>query len=187
MTNNSNGKEKEGPTPEELELARDYAKKNLTSNLWNYAAPKFINFENYGRLSTASGALYAEAVSQVPEEHVYRTLFLPMLLNKDGSSNDSGAITNPYLQETSHGLLLRAPSHIKVSDLSELGYTGSIRDDIKDKYIHELDKKDASEIISSFYAVKTDEMADKILKLRIEASQKNLESIVGNAPTDSGQ
>lgn len=182
MAQKSNGKEKEGPTPEELELARGYALKDLDmekSNLWNYAAHELITSADYGKLSEASDSLYVQGLSRVPHQELYERLFLPQLLGKDGSPNKGGAITNPYIQENSYKILLNSVVSLKVSDLAGLGYKANIKKEYLDKYISQLDEKEANFLIGSFVGYKKDELAEQALKLRKEANIKGLEKILG--------
>ncbi|MGY4884392.1 MAG: hypothetical protein ACP5NZ_02320 [Nanobdellota archaeon] len=170
------------PTPEERELARGYALKNLDmkkSNLWKYASPKLITHSEYGELADATDGLYLEGIAKVPHQELYNQLFLSQLIDEEGNPTSGGAITNPYIQETSQKILLGAVSSLKVSDLAGLGYKANIKKAYLDKYINQLDKKEAGLLVSSFLGYKKDELAEQVLKIRKESNIKGLEKILG--------
>ncbi len=165
--------EKEQPKEKSKEeKARDIAMKNLDSALWKYAAPKLITFEQYGKLSDASQSFYDEIIKKTPDQSIYEQLFYPQL------ANESGAITSPYIQNTSAKILIESIGSLKVSDLSKYGYKGAIKESYKDKYVHQLDEKEAGMIIGSVMTMKTDGVVKEILDLRQKEISKGLESIL---------
>ena len=173
--------EQKEKTPEELQKEAEekaskiaeVANKNLKSSMWNYAAPKFISHEEYGKLAEAGINFYNEAISKSPEQHVYEQIFLPQL------QNEGGAITSPYIQSTSAMILQESLASVKIEDaMKYAGYKGSIRVDYAGKYVNQLDKKVAGSIIGSAIQYQTDETVKKVLASRQEQVSKGLESIL---------
>jgi hypothetical protein len=172
--------EKEKPKEKtKEEKIREIALKNLESSLWKYAAPKFISHAEYGNLADASEDMYAELIKKSPDQHVYEQLFLPQL------SDEGGAITSPYLQVTSARILQESLLGVKVGDaLKYAGYKGSIAQSYKNKYVNQLDKKEAGLIVGSVIRFKSDELVKGILDIRQKEISKGLEALVAEKPKE---
>lgn len=149
------------------------AKKNLESSLWNYAAPKFITSEGYGKLSQGSQALYGQIISKSPEQGVYEQLFLPQL------AKEGGAITSAYIQNTSAQILQESLASVKVEDaIKYFGVKGALKSEYAGKYVNQLDKETAQMIIGSAITYKTDELVKGILNLRQKEFSKELSDLL---------
>ncbi len=184
MTENkkAKGKASEGQAPEKgapkeksLEEKRaEVSLKILNGDMWNYAAPKFIGHAEYGNLAEHSNLFYYKVIGNSPSQEIYETLFLPQLMG------EGGAITNPYLQNTSARILEESLASIKVEDaLKFAGYTGNIKADYAGKYVNQLDEKVAGTIVSYALQYKTDELVKDLLSLRQKEIPKGLEKLVG--------
>jgi hypothetical protein len=162
----------------EEEKKEEVAKAHLDkkNRLWDYASPKLITHEEYGNLANASEALYANAIIQVPTDHAYKLLFLPQLL-KEG-----GAITSSYIQSASENILQNSFFDLKIEDaLNYAGYKGSIKADYTGKYLNQIEKDKAHQIIRNAMLYQSDEVAKGILELRQKEIPKGLEKIIGGS------
>ncbi len=156
------------------ELIAELSMKNLQGSMWNYAAPEFITPAEYGNLANSSQALYAQSISKSPEQYIYEQLFLPQLAKK------GGAITSPYLQNTSAAILQESLLSIKIEDaLKFMKYEGKTNPEYAGKYVNQLDEKVAGAIVGSAIQYKTDGLVQGILDLRMKGISKNLETIIG--------
>jgi hypothetical protein len=175
-----NDKPKE-KSPEEIKKEQEaamvkqaeVAKKNLESGLWNYAAPKLVTHEQYGQLAKGAEAFYLESISKSPDQLIYEQLFLPQL------ANEGGAITSPYIQNTSAAILQESLASLKIEDaVKYFQYKGTLKPELMGKYVRQLDKETASLIIGSAMQYKTDDTVKKILELRQKNISKGLEEIL---------
>jgi hypothetical protein len=161
--------EKEAKKAEMIKAQEEIAKKNLASVMWGYAAPKFISHEQYGQLAEYSKQSYTELIGKSPDQHVYEQLFLPQL------ANEGGAITSPYLQNTSAAILQESLFRVKVSEA--LKYAG-VKGDFNDKYVNQLTEEQAGAIVGSAIQYQTDEQVKLILGNRQKGISKNLEELL---------
>jgi hypothetical protein len=156
-------------TPEEKEKNRQVALKNLKSSMWDYATPKFMSPAQYGQLSEYSKLGYTELIKKAPDQQVYEQLFLPQL------AREGGAITSPYLQNTSAAILQESLAGVKLSEA--LAYAG-VKGNYADKYVGDLGDEEAGAIISSAIQYQTDEKVKGILAIRQKSISGNLEKIL---------
>ena len=169
-------KEKELTKEEQKkELGRKYALDTLKGDLWNYALPTFASPEQYGQLSKLVGAEYNEFLQKAPSQSAYEKLYLPELSNK------GGAVTSPYLQETSARILRESVASLKVGDV--LKYFGikvpaEFKDEDKDKFVFELDEEMRSTIINSYISYEVQEKMKGVLEYSRKAIKGNLEKIL---------
>jgi len=149
--------EQEKAIKEKLAKQREIGLKDLNSGLWDYAAPNMIG-SDYGKLNQVAEGMFAQTISKVPDEHVYKRLFLPQLMNK------GGAITSPYLKEDSYNVLRSAIASITVEDaLKYIGGKGKIKDELKDKYVGMLqDKEGNNPLVEMIMGYKTSELIENI-------------------------
>jgi hypothetical protein len=171
-------KEKEKELIEKMEESRKVALANLNSNLWNYATPKLISSEQYGQFSKVAEAMYKETESKAPDQHSYEQLFLPQL-QKEG-----GAITSPYLQQTSYQILKESFGSIKVEDAFKfVGAKGALKEDFKDKYVQMLrDKKGNESLTESLMVYKTTDILSGIVDGSKKSIVSELENILAEKP-----
>jgi hypothetical protein len=164
--------EKEKAEAEKRAKMRDIALKNLDSSLWDYASPKLITSENYGKIAEASEGFYQEALSKAPDQNIYNQVFLPQLMS------EGGAITSPYIQQTSYKILQESLFSVKVNDLTKnLGIT-NVREDLKDKYVSQLDEKSAGQIAGSYLQYKTQDKVKDILSMSQKGIVSGLEELL---------
>lgn len=161
--------EKENSKEEMMKKKEEIAKKNLESSMWKYAAPKFISPAEYGNVAEYSKKNYDELIQKAPDQHIYNQLFLSQL------SQEGGAITNGYLQNTSAAILQESLASVKISEA--LKYAG-VKGNYADKYVHELDEKEAGAIISYAIQFQTDEQVKSILANRQKLISGSLEKIL---------
>lgn len=171
--------EKKQLTKEEIEKQkkdqRDAAMKIVDpkGNFWNYALPKLITFENFGKTAEIAKRKYNETISKAPDQTTYENLFYPQL------ATEGGAITSPYLQEMSFRILLESFSRIKVQDA--LGYLGSkkpVKKDYSNKYLFELPEEQRNTIISSCMNYRANEKDKELLSFENSAITSGLEKIL---------
>jgi hypothetical protein len=157
---------------EKIEGIEKVAKKNLESSLWDYVSPKLLTAEQYGKIAEAGQALYLETISKVPDQNIYQQLFLPQL------ANEGGAITSPYIQNTSLAILRESLEGIKIGDaIKYAGYKGEIKPEYKEIYLRQLDEKGKEIVIGSVFQYKSDDLAKKALDIRQKNIPKSLEEI----------
>lgn len=124
------------------EKDRAVALKNIASPLWDYALPKLVTFENFGRLSEGAREKYEALIQKAPSQEMYERLFAPQL------TNESGAVTSPYVQNSSAAILQQSFAMLKVDDFAKyVGVKGNIKESYKGKYVADLDKKEAETLI----------------------------------------
>jgi hypothetical protein len=172
--------EKEKQIAEQMEKQREIALKNLDSSLWNYATPKLITSDQYGKISELANLKYETAISKSPEQSVYEQLFLPQL-NKEG-----GAITSPYVQSASKAILEESFGSIKVEDaLKYIGSSGNIKDSFKGKYIGMLqDKEGNNPLINYLMSYKTQDIASGLLGESKKMIASGLEEMLIEKPKE---
>lgn len=125
------------------EALRKNALTNINSELWDYALPKLMTFENFGRFSEHAKVKYASKTEKAPSQFIYETLFLPQL------ASNRGAVTSPYIQETSAAIIQGSFMNLKVEDIYKYaGMKLNLKGDYKDKYVADLDEEEVQEIIS---------------------------------------
>jgi hypothetical protein len=125
------------------EKDRAVALKNIESALWNYALPKLVTFENFGRLSEGAKEKYTALIQKTPSQEMYEQLFAPQLVN------EGGAVTSSYVQNASAAIIQQSFAMLKVDDLTKyVGVKGSIKESYKGKYVADLDKKEIETLIS---------------------------------------
>ena len=165
-------KSKEEAEKEKIEGIEKVSKKNLESALWNYASPKLLTAKQYGEIAEAGQALYLETINKSPDQNIYQQLFLPQL------SNEGGAITSPYIQNTSLAILRESLEGIKIGDaIKYAGYKGDIKSEYKDLYLRQIDEKGKGIIMGSVFQYKADDLAKKALDIRQKNIPKGLEEI----------
>ena len=134
--------DKEKAELKKREEGRAVALKNIDSKLWDYALPKLMTFENFGRFSETAQRKYLTTIKDVPSKEVYEQIFLPQ------SADESGAVTSPYIQNTSAAILQQSFALMKVDDIMKyVGSKKSIAEKYAGKYLADLDKKEAGTII----------------------------------------
>ncbi len=117
---------------------------NAKSSMWNYALPRLVTPAQFGQVSELAKRKYSELISKAPEQITYEQLFLPAL------SHDGGAITSPYLQERSAGILQEQFSYITIQDALEyVGSKKSVIVDYANKYVGDLKEEELKAIIGS--------------------------------------
>jgi hypothetical protein len=166
-----NSKEKQEEI-QRKEKQREVALINLESSMWNYALPKLITSEQYGKLSEGSKQFYNQTISKTPEQSVYEQLFLSQL------NSEGGAITSNYLQTTSAQILQESLLSVKTEDVMKYFKIKNIKESLQDKYINELSEEEMQQIVGSYFQYKTDEKVKEILDLRQKSITKNLEELV---------
>lgn len=125
------------------EEGRAVALKNIGSQLWDYALPKLVTFESFGRLSEGAKEKYAALIQKVPSQEMYERLFAPQLLE------EGGAVTSPYIQNSSAAIIQQSFAMLKVEDIVKyVGAKGNIKESYKGKYVADLDKKEVGTLIA---------------------------------------
>jgi len=161
------------------EEGRAVALKNIESALWNYALPKLVTFENFGKLSENAKEKYLQLIQNVPSKEIYEQLFLPQL------ADESGAVTSPYIQNTSAAIIQQSFAMLKVDDITKyVGVKGNIKESYKGKYVADLDKKEAGILIG--YAMQFG-LNKKIVELvgdESKAISSGLEKLVCEEPKE---
>jgi hypothetical protein len=156
----------------ELEERVKVAKLNLDKavQLKDLAVSGLMTYEQYGKLNSG---LYEEAVSNVPDEQTYKTLYLPALLSKEG------AVHQEYLKERSQRILIESLSVLSAEDaLKYAGFKKEIDEKYKGKYVHELNEEEAGKIIGTYLSNLVEEtIVKKIMPLRAKQRTKGLEEI----------
>lgn len=137
--------DKEKEELKKKEEGRNIAIKNINSSLWNYALPKLVTFENYGKLSESAQRSYLSTVSKTPSQEIYEQLFFPQL------ASENGAVTSPYIQNNSALILQQSFTMLKVDDIANYVGLKNIKSDYKGKYVADLDKKDAATFTSGAF------------------------------------
>ena len=130
---------------EELEKKEEYraiALKNINSQLWGYALPKLISFENFGKLSGDAQQKYNALIQKVPSQEMYDLLFAPQLVS------ENGAVTSPYIQNSSLLNLQQSFAMLKVDDIAKyVGVQKDIKKSYKDKFITDLNEEETNTFI----------------------------------------
>jgi len=125
------------------EEGRAVALKNIDSQLWDYALPKFVTFENFGKLSEGAKEKYSALIQKVPSQEMYERLFAPQL------SNEGGAVTSPYIQNSSAAIIQQSFAMLKVDDIVKyVDIKGKVKESYKGKFVADLDKKEVGTLIS---------------------------------------
>lgn len=158
---------------EKLEKKRATALKNLSSGLWSYALPTFATHEMYGKLASLVENSYMQSLEKAPSQDVYDQLYKPALQSK------GGAITSPYLQETSAAILQESVLALKVSDVAKAMGGLQLKEGFdQDAYVHELDKEVAGAIVGSYINYATHDKLKGVLDEAKKGTKKNLEDIL---------
>ena len=156
------------------ELRAEMAMKNLKGSLWNYAAPKIVTHSRYGEISDSIKYFYSNLIAKAPDQNIYNQLFLPQLMY------EGGAITSPYLQNTSYAILQDDLLNIKIEDaLGLMGYKGTLKKELSGKYVKDTGGSIAGLILDRVFRTKGDMFAKDILDTRIKEGPKDLEAIIG--------
>ena len=113
-----------------------------------------------------------ETINKSPDQDIYQQLFLPQLVN------EGGAITSPYIQNTSLAILRESLEGVKIGDaIKYAGYKGDIKSEYKDLYLRQIDEKGKGIIMGSVFQYKADDLAKKALDIRQKNIPKGLEEI----------
>lgn len=124
------------------EERRAVALKNINSQLWDYALPKLISFENFGKLSRDAQQKYDALIQKVPSQEMYDMLFAPQLVS------ENGAVTSPYIQNSSLLNLQQSFAMLKVDDIVKyVRSQKSIKESYKDKFVTDLNEEEAKTFI----------------------------------------
>lgn len=161
------------------EEGRAVALKNIESGLWDYALPQFVSFEDYGRISESAKEKYNSLIQKAPSQDVYEQVFYPQL------SHEGGAVTSPYIQQTSAAILQESFSMLKVQDiLKYLGAKGNLKPAYKDKYVSELDKKEVGALISSCIQFRVNKKVADLFGEQSKAIAGGLEKMLTEEPKE---
>lgn len=169
--------DKEKETLAKKEEGRKVALKNIESGLWNYALPTFMTFENYGRFSESAKEKYAQEISKPPSQEVWEQIFAPQYKNEVGMGGSA------YVQKSCAAIIQSSFALLKVEDIMKYtGIKGNIKESYKDKFLSDLDKKEAEEIMETGFQYGLNKKIIEIVGDEQKGINSGLEKLICEEP-----